>query len=68
MENYVAAPNRYDVLQYERCGRSGVLLPKVSLGMWHNFGAEDDFAMPSTTASPTSTWPTTTAPHTVPLS
>ena len=44
MENYVAAPNRYDVLQYERCGRSGVLLPKVSLGMWHNFGAEDDFS------------------------
>lgn len=44
MDNYVAAPNRYDVLQYERCGRSGVLLPKVSLGMWHNFGAEDDFS------------------------
>ena len=44
MESYVAAPNRYDVLQYERCGRSGVLLPKVSLGMWHNFGAEDDFS------------------------
>ena len=44
MENYVAAPKRYDVLQYERCGRSGVLLPKVSLGMWHNFGAEDDFS------------------------
>ena len=44
MENYVAAPNRYDVLLYERCGRSGVLLPKVSLGMWHNFGAEDDFS------------------------
>ena len=44
MATYVAAPTRHDVLQYERCGRSGVLLPKVSLGMWHNFGAEDDFS------------------------
>ncbi len=30
-------------MQYTRCGRSGVLLPKVSLGMWHNFGADDDY-------------------------
>lgn len=30
-------------MQYERCGRSGVLLPKVSLGMWHNFGSVDPY-------------------------
>ena len=38
MEKYVADENRYDGMEYNRCGRSGVLLPKVSLGMWHNFG------------------------------
>lgn len=43
MEKYKADENRYENMQYERCGRSGVLLPKVSLGMWHNFGAVDDF-------------------------
>ncbi len=38
-----ASPTRYDdgVMAYQRCGRSGVLLPKVSLGFWHNFGAAD---------------------------
>jgi L-glyceraldehyde 3-phosphate reductase len=36
--NYVAAPDRYDSMRYRRCGRSGVLLPTVSLGLWHNFG------------------------------
>lgn len=30
-------------MQYERCGQSGVLLPKVSLGFWHNFGGEDPY-------------------------
>ena len=36
---YNAAPDRYDSgMLYERCGRSGVLLPRVSLGLWHNFG------------------------------
>lgn len=36
---YRAADNRYDCgMQYARCGRSGVLLPRVSLGLWHNFG------------------------------
>ena len=45
MEKYIADPKRYeksDVL-YQRCGRSGVLLPKVSLGLWHNFGGVDDY-------------------------
>jgi L-glyceraldehyde 3-phosphate reductase len=35
---YVAAPARYDRMQYRRCGRSGLKLPAISLGLWHNFG------------------------------
>ncbi|GLZ02927.1 glyceraldehyde 3-phosphate reductase [Actinomadura sp. NBRC 104412] len=35
---YLAADDRYDRLPYRRCGRSGVKLPAVSLGLWHNFG------------------------------
>uniref|UniRef100_UPI00215635BA aldo/keto reductase n=2 Tax=unclassified Streptomyces TaxID=2593676 RepID=UPI00215635BA len=35
---HTAAPDRYDAMTYRRCGRSGVLLPAVSLGLWHNFG------------------------------
>ncbi len=35
---YVAADDRYNRLPYRRCGRSGVLLPEVSLGLWQNFG------------------------------
>ena len=39
--NYIAAPERYDNKAfYNRCGKSGVLLPKISLGFWHNFGAD----------------------------
>lgn len=37
---YQAAENRYDNMIYKRCGRSGVLLPRVSLGLWQNFGLE----------------------------
>jgi L-glyceraldehyde 3-phosphate reductase len=41
---YTANENRYDNgMKYERCGRSGVLLPKVSLGFWHNFGSVDPY-------------------------
>jgi len=44
MSNYLAKDDRYDSgMQYERCGRSGVLLPKVSLGLWHNFGGVDPY-------------------------
>ena len=43
MESYTANENRYDQMLYNRCGRSGVLLPKVSLGLWHNFGGIDDY-------------------------
>lgn len=37
---YQADENRYDKMQYKRCGRSGLLLPLVSLGLWQNFGLE----------------------------
>jgi L-glyceraldehyde 3-phosphate reductase len=35
---YVAAPDRYDRMSYARCGRSGLQLPRISLGLWQNFG------------------------------
>jgi L-glyceraldehyde 3-phosphate reductase len=35
--------NRYDTMQYRRTGRSGLLLPAISLGLWHNFGGVDNF-------------------------
>jgi L-glyceraldehyde 3-phosphate reductase len=35
---YVATDNRYDQMRYNRCGKSGLLLPAISLGLWHNFG------------------------------
>ena len=38
---WLPAEERYDQMAYRRCGRSGVLLPAVSLGLWHNFGAVD---------------------------
>jgi len=36
--SYLADPDRYEQMVYRRCGRSGVLLPAISLGLWHNFG------------------------------
>ena len=44
-ERYVAAAERYDQseVMYRRCGRSGVLLPQISLGFWKNFGAVDPY-------------------------
>lgn len=41
---YTASSTRYDSMKYNRCGKSGLLLPAISLGMWHNFGNVDDFA------------------------
>jgi L-glyceraldehyde 3-phosphate reductase len=38
---YVASPDRYKKMQYRRCGKSGIKLPAVSLGLWHNFGHVD---------------------------
>lgn len=43
MESYKAYENRYTDKTYRRCGRSGLLLPPVSLGLWHNFGSVDIF-------------------------
>jgi L-glyceraldehyde 3-phosphate reductase len=40
--NYSAAGNRYDGMQYRRCGKSGIRLSALSLGLWHNFGDVDD--------------------------
>ena len=41
---YKADTCRYDSgMQYRRCGRSGVMLPALSLGFWHNFGGVDPF-------------------------
>ena len=40
---YVANDKRYDSMQYRRSGRSGIKLPAVSLGLWHNFGGADNF-------------------------
>ena len=43
-ESYFADKDRYtNGMMYERCGRSGVMLPKVSLGFWHNFGSVDPY-------------------------
>ncbi len=43
-EQYFADKSRYDNgMKYERCGRSGVMLPQVSLGFWHNFGSVDPY-------------------------
>lgn len=42
-EHYTAAESRYETMQYNRCGRSGLKLPAVSLGLWHNFGSSGNF-------------------------
>ena len=39
--HYVPEPNRYQSIEYRRCGRSGIQLPLISLGLWHNFGGVD---------------------------
>ncbi len=40
---YKANSNRYNSMEYPRCGKSGISLPKVSLGFWHNFGSNADY-------------------------
>ncbi|MCY4179160.1 MAG: L-glyceraldehyde 3-phosphate reductase, partial [Litoreibacter sp.] len=37
---YRPDPDRYDKMIYRRCGKSGVKLPAISLGLWHNFGGD----------------------------
>ena len=41
--HYLANPERYSTIPYRRSGRSGLKLPAVSLGLWHNFGGVDRF-------------------------
>ncbi|MEM1136294.1 MAG: L-glyceraldehyde 3-phosphate reductase [Bacteroidota bacterium] len=43
MNNYKASESRYEEIPYNRCGRSGLMLPAVSLGLWHNFGGVDSY-------------------------
>jgi len=40
---YLPSPSRYESIKYNRCGNSGLLLPAISLGLWHNFGSVDVF-------------------------
>ncbi len=40
---YVANEARYDTMKYKRCGKSGILLPRISLGLWQNFGGSNVF-------------------------
>ncbi len=42
--SYTPHENRYGCMKYRRCGRSGLQLPAISLGLWHNFGDVDDYA------------------------
>src|SRR5262245_4156046 len=41
MSSYLASDTRYDTMRYNRTGRSGLKLPAISLGLWHNFGGVD---------------------------
>jgi L-glyceraldehyde 3-phosphate reductase len=41
--SYTPSSARYDTMTYNRCGKSGLLLPAISLGLWHNFGGVDNF-------------------------
>ncbi|UDQ99466.1 aldo/keto reductase [Lentisphaerota bacterium WC36G] len=41
--DYIASSDRYKNMKYKRCGKSGLKLPAISLGLWHNFGSVDDF-------------------------
>ena len=41
MSDYTPSPQRYELSRYVRCGRSGLKLPRLSLGLWHNFGGID---------------------------
>lgn len=43
--SYIPDCHRYNVLKYKRCGCSGMLLPPIALGLWHNFGAADELSI-----------------------
>ena len=41
--NYQPVADRYEQMPYKYCGKSGLQLPLISLGLWHNFGSVDNF-------------------------
>ena len=43
MNKYIAGETRYERMRYNRCGNSGLMLPAVSIGLWHNFGSNDSY-------------------------
>lgn len=43
MNSYLPNSDRYGLMEYRRCGNSGIKLPAISLGLWHNFGVTDDY-------------------------
>ena len=43
--DYIPSAKRYESISYRRCGRSGIMLPAISLGLWHNFGHVNDFGV-----------------------
>ena len=45
VETYQPSPDRYDAMPYRRCGRSGLRLPAVSLGLWQNFGGDHPYEL-----------------------
>lgn len=50
MEHYSPSEDRYNGMEYRRSGASGLKLPAISLGLWHNFGSVDDYGVYSRTA------------------
>ena len=48
---YIPSKDRYQNMQYNRCGRSGLLLPRLSIGLWHNFGNITPFGVQATTSA-----------------
>jgi L-glyceraldehyde 3-phosphate reductase len=45
LQPYLPATDRYSQMKYRRCGKSGLVLPEISLGLWHNFGHNADFTL-----------------------
>lgn len=50
IDTYAPSEERYEAMHYRRVGQSGILLPKISLGLWHNFGDGDDYRVFAQTA------------------
>ena len=44
LNSYEPAAERYEQMRNKYCGNSGLQLPQISLGLWHNFGSVDDFS------------------------